>query len=232
MITLRNTLASGRTISGSTPVTFSELHTETAVDTTYDLVVESVSGAPSGASLTAKFQRWMPILGGAVDEAGGSWFDMIGPANHNSITGSLDLSASVKYLSSYQFGETGGLAVAQLTLRDGSAGTVVRQVSLQAGGSFGENFPADEMLEFPNGLFVQTTSGAWRGSVTGSVGSTRAYLPAGDWPALLADQNLAAARSIMRTIKGGFRHRVVLTPAFTGGTSPAFVVSCVAQTRF
>lgn len=53
-----------------------------------------------------------------------------------------------------------------------------------------------------------------------------------DWPAAVATEGSAFPVTIQRTYKGfGKDLRLVLTPSFSGGTSPAFVVSVVMHTK-
>lgn len=53
-----------------------------------------------------------------------------------------------------------------------------------------------------------------------------------DWPSPLCDQDTTYPATVQRTYRGfGKDLRLVLTPAFTGGTSPAFVISVVAHAK-
>jgi hypothetical protein len=53
-----------------------------------------------------------------------------------------------------------------------------------------------------------------------------------DFASVLADQTLAAPRLVTRKVVGGMRTRIVLTPTFTGGTTPSFKVSATATARY
>lgn len=68
--------------------------------------------------------------------------------------------------------------------------------------------------------------------VTIAAASYAAILPDGDWPSPLADETLAAPVLYLRRILGGFSHRLAITPSFTGGTSPGFVMSLECETRY
>lgn len=57
-------------------------------------------------------------------------------------------------------------------------------------------------------------------------------VPDGDWPSPLADETLAAPVLYLRRILGGFSHRLAITPSFTGGSSPGFVMSLECETRY
>lgn len=51
-------------------------------------------------------------------------------------------------------------------------------------------------------------------------------LPDGDWPTRMANQATTFPRGpVIRTIKGGFSHRLRIVPSYSGGTAPAFVMS-------
>ncbi|NDK91021.1 hypothetical protein GYA93_15725 [Gordonia desulfuricans] len=60
-----------------------------------------------------------------------------------------------------------------------------------------------------------------------------ALLLDGDWPTRMANQATTFPRGpIVRRIKGGVTHRLRVTPSYSGGTSPAFVMSCTAKVRY
>lgn len=65
----------------------------------------------------------------------------------------------------------------------------------------------------------------------------RDLLPDGDWPTTVADQTMtttvgASSIHLIRRIKGGFQHRLGFTQSFTGGTTPAFVMTIEQQVRY
>lgn len=57
-----------------------------------------------------------------------------------------------------------------------------------------------------------------------------ADVPSQDWPVTVGDKDSVNRVTVLR-IAGGLRHRLVLTPTFTGGTAPAFVLSAECTTR-
>jgi len=240
MKSIQNVLANGQSISGSAAVPLAEINGEVAVDVRYDVLVESVSGAPTTAKLECKIQRWMNIAAGEEYEYGGAWYDVLGPGHRYffaAAPGGSDQSSNIRYLNSFTLADYAASAtgVATVILRDGSStGDVLDQINLPAGGHVQRNWT--EPLHFPNGLYVHVTALGTginvRGSAFGSYDNhAPSLLPGGAFPSVLATQALSTPRLISRRVMGGARTRLVLTPTFTGGTSPMFVVSATANVR-
>lgn len=57
-------------------------------------------------------------------------------------------------------------------------------------------------------------------------------LPDGDWPTRMANQATSPPRMVMRRIKGGMSHRLAIQVVYSGGTTPAFVMSCENEVRY
>lgn len=68
--------------------------------------------------------------------------------------------------------------------------------------------------------------------VTINADTHRDLLPDGDWPTRLANQTTTLPLLIVRRIRGGFSHRLAITPTYAGGTNPAFVMSCENELRY
>lgn len=152
MIGCRNILLSGQTgpIVGTVATsvfTTPEIRAGAAIETVYRFVIEGITGSPTTASLTAKFQMAQRTTGGQTGGAG-------------AVTDALPIWSDMN-------ADTG-----------------------------------------------------------------RDLLPDGDWPTLIADQTLASPLVIVRRVKGGFSHRLAITPTFTGGTSPAFSMTLEAEVRY
>lgn len=241
MSEIRNVLANAQVLSVSgTDVPLSEIRGDLAQDVRYDVLVESVSGAPSAAALAARLQRWVPVGGGSTIEAGGQWVDLLDGGNSTfslTATGTSSFVSSIRYVNSFEVADfaAGGSGVGTVLLRDGStSGAIYAQIQIPAGTSVGRNW--SKPLHFPSGLVLHYTNEGTgidiRGSVQGSYdNNVPALLPGGAFPGILADQSLAAPRLISRVVAGGMRTRLVLTPTFTGGTAPKFVVSATATAR-
>lgn len=244
MKSIYNVLANGQTLSTSaTAVPLAEVNGESALDVQYDILIESVSGSPTTAKLEAKLQKWVAIGNGDEYEISGQWVDVQDGTYRTfsqTATGSSNQSAFIRYLNALHIADfaTGATGYATVLLRDaglpaGTSGDVIDQINVPAGGSVQRTWP--KPLHLPNGLLIHVTGLGTgiqvRGSVQGSLHNVASILPDGDFPGVLADQTLAAPRVITRKVAGGSRTRLVLTPTFTGGTSPAFKVSAQAVTR-
>lgn len=59
-----------------------------------------------------------------------------------------------------------------------------------------------------------------------------ALMPDGDFPVVAADQTLAAAKLYVKRVVGGFDQRLAITPTFSGGTSPQFILSIEIEVRY
>jgi hypothetical protein len=244
MTSIHNVLANGQTISGSAAVPLAEINGELASDVQYDVLVESVAGTPTTAKLQCKIQRWVDIGGGLEYEYGGQWVDMVdGTYQPFSLTatGTSNQAANIRYLNAFSIADfaSGATGTATILIRDaglpaGTSGDVVDQINLPAGGHVQRNW--SKPFHFPNGLMIHVTGLGTgiqvRGSAQGSFLDLRGLLPGGDFPGVLADQTLAAPRLVTRKVVGGMRTRIVLTPTFTGGTTPSFKVSATATARY
>lgn len=244
MKSVRNVLANGQAVTGSTALSLAEVNGEAALDVQYDILVESVTGTPTTAKLECKLQRWVDIVGGNEYEFGGTWIDVQDGTYQTfslTATGSSNLSASVRYLHSFSIADfaSGATGTATILLRDaglpaGTSGDVVDQINLPAGGSVQRTWT--KPLHLPHGLMIHVTGLGTgiqvRGSAQGALQNVAGILPGGDFPRVLADQTLASPRLVTRKVAGGQRTRLVLTPTFTGGTAPAFSVSATATARY
>lgn len=54
----------------------------------------------------------------------------------------------------------------------------------------------------------------------------------GDFPIVLADQTLAAPKLFIKRVVGGFDQRLAITPTYSGGTSPQFIMTIEIEVRY
>lgn len=57
-------------------------------------------------------------------------------------------------------------------------------------------------------------------------------LPDGEWPEDMATQATSLPLMVKRRVRGGFRHRLRVTTFYSGGTSPAFLLTVHQNQRY
>jgi hypothetical protein len=217
----RNQIRNG--VSISTAVQLPRMATPNRTDVL--LTVSACTGAPTAASLRAYFEVLQPTSGGAMTDAypGGMWTRVDADMHPNSLPDG-DWPTQIADQT------TTSQAIDKMVISSGSTA-----ISIGAGGSqpaapfaVGQRLSGSHIWMGASNEIVTVGSGGAAGTL-GSSATLR-------YPAINNDTNSVGVLytnpvQVKRSIVGFPCWRLVLIPTFTGGTTPAFVVSVSTVTE-
>jgi hypothetical protein len=202
-----------------------EMDTPGHIDTQVSITVEKVTGAPTTAQLQARFEVLQQTTGGAITGSypGGLWTPLDADLHPNLLPDG-DWPATIADQT------TTALAIDKVITTNASTA-----ISIGSGGAQTAPFVVGQRLSgsaiaYGSSNRVLAIGSAGFAGTSGSSGTL-------EFPAISTDTLGIGVLStnpvtVMRRIAFAPFWRVVLTPTFTGGSSPALVVSVSTLTRY